>query len=254
MLNISNNATAMQPTHFEDELVFGFFTQGDEFAKLEGLRQLNGRNFVCMGNGTSPSDPQNFRMILGGGENFADPVWQFCNLPSVPATAVVEFEVIDYTECSAKIVHQPSCPSPEGDMKGMYILMYDDKGGGWSGAEYSLYSAPATFHGVARSIGIPSESNSLSNTGETSTITEKPDPYISRGYTLVANGALEKGRQTGYSSVCVRDGCYLGSVSVGKHPADIAWVFCGAIGSAGMEGVYKVHYIILHYIKALYCI
>ena len=245
MLNISSIATSMPRTDFEKDLVFGFFTQGDEFAKLEALRQLNGRNFVCMGNGTSPSDPQNFRMILGGGESFAGPVWQFCNLPAVPATSVVEFEVVDYTECSARIVDQPTCPSAGGDEKGMYILMYDDKGSGWSGAEYSLYSVPSTFEGILRGGGVPTPDSQSQSRSVAAVSTNGPDPYESRGFTLVANGALEKGKQTGYGPVCVKDGCYLGSVSVGTHPSNIAWVFCGVIGSAGMEGVFKVHYMTL---------
>ena len=77
-----------------------------------------------------------------------------------------------------------------------------------------------------------SDSNSDSTGGDKSSI-------------IVATGALEIGKQTGYASLCLMDGCYYTAVSVGLRPDLIAWILCGQIGGAGMDAVFEVIQILI---------
>jgi hypothetical protein len=67
------------------------------------------------------------------------------------------------------------------------------------------------------------------------------------GYQLVSRGTLENG-QTGYVPLCLTDGCYTAGVSPGTHPEEVAWVLCGAIAMAGMQGYFRVS---LAYLKVV---
>ena len=338
MLNITNTDDPMGENHkieekerrekidFSSDTALAFFTAADPFGKLQSLRKLNEKNFICMGNKTSSMDTQCFRIIVGGGTNLVDPVWQFCNISSISATSVVEFCVRDWTECSARVIDQPLCQAagtvdddnddlndkplkgPHPPTTGMYILMYDDKGEGWSGAMYMIIYLPATVGNLFLSlIGLvpppvgaltkrttsssPSSSTASSTasasspysssssssytsledgdlpkvddkTGTDPSPTSSPsanpssspdpgpypgsnsaDPAPYMGYALVAVGALEMGKQTGYASLCLRDGCYVADFSMGTKPEQVAWVLCGVIGAAGMEGVFQVQFL-----------
>lgn len=303
MLNSTDSQRGpKEKINFSTDLALAFFTASDTFGKLQSLRKLGGRNFICMGNKTSSEDTQCFRMIVGGGTNLVDPIWQFCNITSIPATAVVEFCVRDWTECSARIIDQPNCglgggvdqylptgppggssgppsdpgvnPPPGGapgvgrPTTGMYMLLYDDKGFGWSLAEYTILFLPVTLTNMALSyfdmIPIPM---SVGPTAAKTTKTDKadegegddmtddtqdPGPELGSdsgfdpsvpspdSFTVVATGSLGMGEQTGYASFCLVDGCYIADISVGVFPENIAWVLCGVIGAAGMEGVFEV--------------
>jgi hypothetical protein len=111
-LDERNSNTGLNPNFYSlGTMALAFFTASDTFGELQSLRTLKDRNFVCMGNKTSSDDTRCFRTIIGGGTELVNPIWQFCNLGSFPPSAVVEFCVKDWTECSAKIIDQPVCTS-----------------------------------------------------------------------------------------------------------------------------------------------
>ena len=267
------NAKDRMLIDFDKDSALSFFTKADNFSELQALRSLTKRNFVCMGNKTSAADTQCFRIIVGGGTNLKEPIWQFCNLQAVPAAAVVEFCVTDWTECTAKIVHQPTCPTqssppallPPGDATssappgqdiipisgpttGMYMLLYDDKGSGWSGAEYVITFFPTSLRNFALSVILPGASGQATprrgrDNADDLGGSDDVGPAVSpMGEVVVKIGSLEAGKQTGYASVCLVDGCYTADVSLGERPEQIAWVLCSMIGAAGMEGVFEVIY------------
>lgn len=60
------------------------------------------------------------------------------------------------------------------------------------------------------------------------------------GYPLVDHGSLPVGKQTGYSNICLMDGCYLFDVSLGAKPREVEFVLCGQLGEAGSQGVLKI--------------
>ena len=253
---------------FETDMALAFFTKADDFGELEALRRLTSRNFICMGNKTSADDKQCFRIILGGGTNIVDPIWQFCSLSTVSVTAVVEFCVTDWTECTAKIIDQPKCASedfppallPPGDttpsapeaetlikssgpLIGMYILLYDEKGYGWSEAEYVIIYVPVSLNNLLSSVVSPILQKSVRNTiRDVDDGVDSNTSSLPLGQILVKQGALAVGKQTGYASICVANGCYTADVTLGNEPEQIAWVLCGMIGSAGMNVVFGVKY------------
>jgi hypothetical protein len=204
---------------YETDLALAFISKNDTFKTFDSLRKLTYKNFICKGNKTSPSDVQGFRMIVGGGTNLVDPGWTFCGI-AVPPVAVVHFEVRDWTECTAKVIDRPVCDSP-GKRNGVYMLMFDETGGGWSGAEYVIYSVPPTISAAFTSLRklLPSTA-------------QLP---VDKDYKDVGAGSLEVGRQTGYNSHCLSDGCYSVDVSLGNNPSDVFWVFCGKNGYAGTK-------------------
>ena len=282
MLNTTRDKTQVRENmkdkllvNFETDMALAFFTKADNFGELQALRRLTYRNFICMGNKTSADDKQCFRMILGGGTNIVDPIWQFCNLPTVPVTAVAEFCVTDWTECTAKIVDQPKCTEqdyapallPPGDttpsaseattlmknsgpLVGMYILLYDDEGNGWSEAEYIIIFVPVSLDNLLSSVASSTLQQSFTFTqifrGFNDGI-DSNNSTLPSGQILIKRGALAEGKQTGYASICVANGCYRADVTLGNKPEQIAWVLCGMIGSAGMNVAFGVkHWSLSH--------
>ena len=308
MLNTTKAVTTMRKNsgvNFTTDSALAFFTKQNDFGELQSLRNLKERNFICMGNKTNADDTQYFRMILGGGTNYIDPIWQFCNITSIPPSAVVDFKIRDFTECSAEIIDQPQCPGESSlpdAIHGMYMLLYDDKGQGWSEAKYSIEFVPVSidnFLASIISIFLPSPAPQSQSQGqgqgqskgrslgqgegrsqgwglglgqrwgqsggrkESSEIRMKSDDTTSgddntqgsdsnsdstggdKSSIIIATGALEVGKQTGYASLCLMDGCYYTAVSVGLRPDLIAWILCGQIGGAGMDAVFEVNKIII---------
>jgi hypothetical protein len=216
--------------NYETDKALAFISKNDTFKTFDSLRKLTYKNFICKGNKTSPSDVQGFRMIIGGGTNLIDPSWNFCGI-AIPPAAVVDFEVHDWTDCTAKIVHKPVCNSPE--QHGLYMLMFDELGHGWSKAEYVIYSVPPTISAAFSSLWklFPS----------TAQLPDDPN------YIEVASGNLKPGKQTGFDPLCLSDGCYSIDVSLGTHPENVIWVFCSKIAPAGVRDA-AFHVINLSYL------
>jgi hypothetical protein len=100
------------------------------------------------------------------------------------------------------------------------MLLYDNEGGGWSGAEYIVYSVPVSVSNLIASLtggsgGPPGGPPSAVTDDYQYSGTDDPNTERSLGYELVAQGALDVGKQTGYASFCVSDGCYVANVSLG---------------------------------------
>lgn len=221
----SQYISAALAVNYEYDTVLAFITLMDGMESLYSIRRLSARNYVCLGNATSPSAPQSFKMMLGGGSNLVDPQWSFCGQQSSSPASLMSFTVRDWTDCTNQNVASISCS--ESEEHPMYLFLYSDKGIGWSGASYSIRSVPTTASSILRTLatgGIVQES------------------------TEVKRGTLVEGKQTGFADLCIKDGCYSATVADGLLPDDIFFVMCGSFGTPGVELAFEVsiHVHVLH--------
>ena len=213
----SQYISAALAVNYEYDTVLAFITVMDGMDSLHSIRRLSESNYVCLGNATSPSAPQSFKMMLGGGSNLVDPQWSFCGQQSSSPASLMSFTVRDWTDCTNQNVASISCS--ESKEFPMYLFLYSDKGIGWSGASYSIRSVPTTASSILRTLstgGLYQES------------------------TEVKKGTLVEGKQTGFADLCIKDGCYSATVAAGLLPDDIFFVMCGSVGTPGVELAFEV--------------
>ena len=206
-----------KPVNYETDTVLAFITELDEKNTLHSIRRLSERNFVCLGNATSPSAPQSFRMMLGGGTNLADPRWNFCNVAPTSVASIVEFTVHDWTNCTSKVVANFACS--EATELPMLFFLYGDKGVGWNGGLYLIMSYPTTASSIIKSLLQP----------------EKDD-----GFKIVNVGTLAGNKQTGIKDMCISDGCYSTTIAPGNTPDDIFMIMCGGVATPGADVAFEV--------------
>ena len=203
--------------NYEYDTVLAFITVMDGMDSLHSIRRLSESNYVCLGNATSPSAPQSFRMMLGGGSNLVDPQWSFCGQKSTSPASLMNFTVRDWTDCTNQHVESVSCfDSKEHPM---YLFLYSDKGIGWSGASYTIKSVPTTASSIIRTVA---------------------SGGMVQEFTVLKSGSLLHGKQTGFADLCIKDGCYSATVSAGVLPDDIFFVMCGSVGTPGLELAFEV--------------
>lgn len=212
--------------------------------ELVEVRMLDADFNLCLGNSTETQAVSCYRLILGAGSVISQPTWSLCGA-SFPSNAVVDVCVSDWTACNSSVVHAPACvPSAKGTrLNGLLILLYDETGAGWGGAEYFVLSVGDIIASLS-----PGDDDDSNDDGGNDDGTPRPSAPPTPFRRYAARGQLSAGF-TGYDSLCLADGCYAISVSPGadrSHASAIAWILCGHIGQAGEMFFFQVRPSALH--------